>query len=158
MGVKKKNASRFFLLDSSFLTRVLSMMNKIVLFMLTVLFGAFMFAQAPVLAQNVDEALGLSVGDSSLSEASGLTDNDVRITVANIIKVALSLLGTITLVLIVYAGFLWMTAAGNDDQIGKAKGIIGAAVVGLIIILSAYAITNFLVSNIATETGFGAAG
>lgn len=52
--------------------------------------------------------------------------------------------GTIFFVLVVYAGMLWMTAAGNEEQTTKAKKILGAAIVGLIIVLSAYAITRFI--------------
>src|SRR3989344_1501165 len=51
--------------------------------------------------------------------------------VAQIIQVALSLLGVLLIVLILYAGFLWMTAAGSEEKISKAKKIIGAAIIGL---------------------------
>lgn len=95
----------------------------------------------------VDDPLGLDCAAST-----GLTNQDPRLVVGRIINVSLTLLGTIAVALIVYAGFLWMTAAGNDDQITKARGIIYAAVIGLVIILSAYAITNFIIGNIYKAT------
>lgn len=70
---------------------------------------------------------------------------DPRVIVANIIRIALTLLGTILVVLIVYAGFLWMTAAGEADKIEKAKKILYNSVIGMVIILAAYSITTFVV-------------
>jgi hypothetical protein len=111
-------------------------MKKIALFAaIFAAFGALVFV-APSFAE---DPLGLSHGRSS-----GLGDGDVRDTAASIINIGLTLLGTIALVLVIYAGFLWMTAGGNEDQVGKAKSILGAAVIGLVIILSAYSITKFI--------------
>ncbi len=93
------------------------------------------------------DVLGIEYG----SEA-GLTRNDPRITVARIIQVALGLLGTIALVLVIYAGFKWMTAAGNEDAATEAKSIIFSSVIGLAIILSAYSITTFIVRQLYTAT------
>ena len=45
---------------------------------------------------------------------------------------------------IIYAGVLWMTAAGNEGQVTKAKNIIITSVIGTVIIAAAYAITNFV--------------
>ncbi|HAT03529.1 MAG TPA: hypothetical protein DCS29_01995 [Candidatus Magasanikbacteria bacterium] len=60
------------------------------------------------------------------------------------INAALSLVGIIFLVLMVYAGVLWMTARGADEQIEKSKKIIYASIIGLFITVSAYAITIFV--------------
>ncbi len=64
--------------------------------------------------------------------------------VGTIIKFALSLVGMIFFALAVYAGILWMTASGNDEQVSKATNILKAAVIGLIIAISAYSITYFV--------------
>ncbi len=82
----------------------------------------------------------------------GTEAQDIRITVAKGIQLVLSLLGIVFVVLIVYAGFLVFTAAGNDENVSKAKKIIEYAVIGLIIIVSAYSITNFITSRILAET------
>lgn len=65
---------------------------------------------------------------------------------------ALVYLGIIFFLLIVYAGFLWMTASGQEKQVDKAKGILISAVAGLVIVVSAYAITNFIFGRLLTET------
>ncbi len=77
------------------------------------------------------------------------TNLDLIQTIGQIINFLLGFLGVIALVLILYAGFLWMTAAGNEENIAKAKKIIGAAVIGLVIILAAFAIANFIISNLS---------
>jgi hypothetical protein len=52
-------------------------------------------------------------------------------------------LGVLFVCLTVYAGFLWMTAGGNEEHIEKAKKLLFRAVIGLIIVLSAYSIAWF---------------
>jgi hypothetical protein len=51
-----------------------------------------------------------------------------------------------------YAGFKWMTAGGNEDDVATAKKMITAAVVGLVIIMSSYAITTFVISSLYKST------
>lgn len=77
--------------------------------------------------------------------------------ISYIVKVLLSFLGVIFVVLIIYAGFLWLTSAGNEDKISKAKKIMTAAVIGLAIILAAYTITYFVIDKLleATKGGVG---
>lgn len=76
-------------------------------------------------------------------------------TIGNIINVFLSFLGVIALVIVIYAGFLWMTAGGNEDHVDKAKTYMKNAVIGLIIISLAYALTAFFVTlaNTTPNTG-----
>ena len=76
-----------------------------------------------------------------------VTGNSLSETVGKIIKIILGFLGTIFLVLTIYAGVLWMTAGGNEEQITKALGILKTAVIGLIIIIAAYSITYFVMLN-----------
>jgi len=79
----------------------------------------------------------------------GFSQKDPREIVANIIKILLGFLGTIAVVLIIYAGFLWMTAAGKPDNTKKAKDIMSAAVTGLVIILISYGITVFVTNALS---------
>jgi hypothetical protein len=70
-----------------------------------------------------------------------------------IIGTFLSLLGVIFLILIMYGGFTWMTSGGNEIKVLKAKKILTEAIIGLIIILSAYSITYFVFHAIQVTTG-----
>jgi len=65
-----------------------------------------------------------------------------------IIGTILSFLGIIFLVLMIAGGIMWMTAGGNDSKVATARNLIIAAVVGLIIVLSAYAITTFVADSL----------
>ncbi len=61
-----------------------------------------------------------------------------------IIGVILSFVGVLFLILMIYAGILWMTASGNEQQVAKAKGLLMNAVIGIVIVFSAYALTTFI--------------
>jgi len=98
-------------------------------------------------AQAQGPYLGLEYG-----QATGLGKSDVRLTVSRIINISLGLLGTVSLVLMLYAGFKWMTAGGNDEQTKEARKIIMAATIGLAIILSAYSLSNFIIERLYKAT------
>ena len=66
-----------------------------------------------------------------------------------IIAAVLTMVGIIFLALMVYAGILWMTARGKDDQVERAREIIIASVIGLFIVVSAYAITAFVTGRLS---------
>lgn len=85
--------------------------------------------------------------------AANLGDISVGALVAQIIRVTLSFLAIIFLVLIVFAGFKWMTAGGNEEQIKKSTSTITAAVIGLIIVLAAYTITYFIFKQLPFTGG-----
>ncbi len=73
--------------------------------------------------------------------------------VGGIVKVALSLIGIVFFGLIFYAGFVWMTAQGNSERVESAKNTITGAAIGLIIVMAAYAVTNFVFTNLAPGGG-----
>ena len=71
--------------------------------------------------------------------------------IGKFIGAGLAFLGVIFLILIIYGGFSWMTARGNEQEVTKAQGLIQQAVIGLIIVLMAYAVTAFLGSTLAPQ-------
>ncbi|HRH23444.1 MAG TPA: hypothetical protein PK295_02345 [Candidatus Magasanikbacteria bacterium] len=81
----------------------------------------------------------------------GNVPTDLSAVVGNVIKTVLSLVGIIFLVLTVYAGYLWMTARGEDEQVSKAKEIIKSSIMGLFIVVSSYAITVFITSRFSGQ-------
>ncbi len=96
---------------------------------------------------------GAELLPSSIGTELGTNPNaDIRVTIARIIRVAMSLLGIVAVVIVLIGGFKWMTAGGNEEQTGEAKQWIFSGVIGLAIILSAYALTNFIISNLVTAT------
>ncbi len=95
---------------------------------------------------------------AGFQETTGLGGEDIRVTIAKIVRAVLGFLGLIAIVLVLYGGFLWMTAAGNEDQIGKAKKVLINAGIGLIIIMSSFAITQFVLTTLEEVTGSNISG
>ncbi len=89
------------------------------------------------------DLLGTDFGD-----ATGLGQGDLTTTIGSLIRVALGFLGVVAVVIILLGGFKWMTAGGSDEKVGEAKKLIIAGIIGLAIILSAYAIASFVISSI----------
>lgn len=81
----------------------------------------------------------------------GSSQSSLVTIVGNIINIVLSFLGILLLVYLVYAGFLWMTAT-DDKAPGKAKDMIKNAIIGLIIIVSSFAISRFVLDALPTIT------
>lgn len=108
-----------------------------------------------VLAANLSDAF--TNGDNYLGKAANVAGyntsaQDPNSTIATIIQVALSFVGVIFMILMIYGGYLWMTARGSEEQVTKAKNLITAAVIGLIIVLAAYAITILLTGYLTGAT------
>ena len=109
-----------------------------------------LFITIPIvaLAQGLDpNSIGLDYGTYS-----GLRNSDLRLTVVSIIRMLMGMLGMLAVVLMIYSGFTWMTAGGNEEKIGKAKKLLFYCAIGLAVILSAYAITSFVLFQLANAT------
>lgn len=102
----------------------------------------------PVLAQETTTLF--SVQD--VGSIVGLPSSDLKNVVVNIISWVLGLLALVAVVFIIYGGFVWMTAAGNEERIEKAKKIISSAVTGLVIVLLAWAIVIFVAGTTRNVT------
>ena len=94
-----------------------------------------------------DQQLGITYG-----AATGLSNVDVRVSAARIIRAAMRLLGIVALVIILIGGYTWMTAGGNEEKVAEAKKWILAGVIGLAIILTAYSIASFVISSLVEAT------
>ncbi|OGY45213.1 MAG: hypothetical protein A2744_00650 [Candidatus Buchananbacteria bacterium RIFCSPHIGHO2_01_FULL_44_11] len=105
---------------------------------------------SPSLAGDINQQLQ-PVGDV-YGQTGTISESSLAETVAEIIKAVLALLGIIFIALMVYAGFMWMTSAGNEDRVEKAKKTIVAAVIGTVIIICAYIITAFVINSLQSAT------
>lgn len=77
---------------------------------------------------------------------------DLRITIARLINVFMGLLGIVAVVIILIGGFMWMTAGGDEEKVGNARKLIFSGIIGLAIILSAFAIARFVISSLLEAT------
>ncbi|MFH1822471.1 MAG: hypothetical protein ABH830_02105 [Patescibacteria group bacterium] len=131
---------------------------KIALGSLLILSVAIFLLPKITLAQNSTDELFYGGTQEEVGAAIGLSEGDPRVIAARIIRVALGFLGLIALVLIIYAGWLWMSSAGEEDKINQAKKIIKNAIIGLIIILMSFAIVSFVLNKLLEATTYGPPG
>lgn len=93
-----------------------------------------------------------TTGKAAKYDTSKKGDEAIVSLVGAAIKIILGILGIILLGLITYAGFLWMTAGGDTDQVGKAKDYIKNAIIGLIIVTASYIIADFVMDQLTSVT------
>jgi hypothetical protein len=91
-------------------------------------------------------------GATAEGAGAGQQEASLEIIVARIINATFGLVGTVLVAYFTYAGWLWMTAQGESEPIEKAQKIIRNAIIGLIITLSAYAISRFVVTALIRAT------
>jgi hypothetical protein len=104
------------------------------------------------LAQTDSRMTNLGLDNLSKEGNIQLGTKTLPATISSIINVAMGVLGIIVVILILAGGFLWMTAGGSDEKITKAKGLIFGGVIGLAIVLSAYAIAQFVITSLLNAT------
>ena len=127
-------------------------MKKLISFCLFTLVIVFVFSVVlPVYSNGIGQealeklgATGQAAGISSTYTVEGI--------IGLIIRTVLSLIGIVMVVLIIYGGFLWMTAAGDEKKVDKAKKILSNAVIGLVIVLAAYSIAWFVTEKLLGAT------
>ncbi len=122
-------------------------------FIAALFYFVFLYAPHGALAQQAgaDVQQGLQIVQQPL----GLPSTDIRIIIARIIRAALGLTGIVMLGLVLYGGFLWMTAGGNEEKVGEAKKYLINSAIGLAIILSAFAIVSFIITLLGVPGGVG---
>lgn len=127
-------------------TTFLRVVARLATVVFTIGLFAFLLHPSTAFAQDALEQFG---------STARLGQESLPIIIARIIRVVLGTLGIITVVLLLYSGFLWMTSAGDPKKIERAKAIIKNAVIGLLIIFSSFAITQFVLNALLRAAGIG---
>jgi len=128
------------------------MSNKLKSFLILTLIIGSVFLIAPHSLAAVDT--GVNAVDSSIS-----LNNQSPIKVAtNVINILMSLLSLIAVCLILWGGFTYMTSNGSEEKIDQAKKILRNATIGLVLILSAWGITYFILTKLVGDTGGSSGG
>lgn len=112
-------------------------------------------AQAQLTPENTGLA-GAAAGTGLNTSCSG--SECLLSIIGNVINLILGFLGVVLLVMLLYAGFLWMSSGGDTKGVQAAKTMISNAVAGVIIVAVSYAITAFVLSQLATIAGDGGSG
>ncbi len=121
-------------------------------------FGALMMpltASAEIVNDPSDTQFGLTEYGGTGTSSIGLGNTSLDEAVVGLINVALGFLGLIAVIIILIGGFKWMTAGGNEDKVGEARKTIFAGIIGLAIILFAWGITTFVVTQLGKASGLG---
>jgi len=111
------------------------------LLIICIIFTACILTADFVLAQYPD--VGIEYAANLDLEGGGL---DVRVVLVRIIQVVLGFLGIVAVLYVMYAGWLWMTSEGSEEKVLKAKKTLVNAVIGLIIMLSAFMIVTWIIN------------
>lgn len=116
------------------------------------LFTPFVFAEDGGLGESIQTQTE-NVAQPIYGSVGMETGNNIFSVYQTVIGIIFSFLGIIFFVQTIMGGYLWMTAGGNDDQISKAKDKIKNGAIGIAIILSAYAVTYFILAKFSGATG-----
>ena len=127
----------------SLIIKMLRPAKKILIFSFL---AAGLFLSADFALAAVDVGSGFVAG-------TGLSNIDPRIIAARVVQIFLGFLGVVALGLIMYGGYTWMTSSGDESKVQKAKDVLRNAIIGLVIILSAFGIVTFILSKILVATG-----
>ncbi len=111
------------------------------------------FGVLAILAMPIVSLAEVNLGTSTVTDHIGLSDDSPLTTAAKLINSIMVILGIVAVGIVLLAGFKWMTAGGNDEKVTEAKKLMGAGVIGLVIILSAWGITTFILERIVTASG-----
>lgn len=122
---------------------------------LALISAAFVAVMAPLAIAVPADAQPTSFSVESVGSKIGLGGADLKETVLNILNLVLGLLVLVAVIMVIIGGFTWLTAAGNEEKVDRAKKIISAAVIGLIIVLLAWAVVIFVARTTSNVTNTG---
>src|SRR3989339_697201 len=112
------------------------------------LIGVAALLVSPALAQT-SSSVDLEAFAQQARFATGV---DITIVIARLIRTFISILGIIAVVFILYGGWMWITSKGEQDKLRKAQQVIINAVIGLVLVLSAFAIAQFVLNALSDAT------
>ena len=132
--------------------------NKIIFFLAGLLMSASVFtAMLPVTVQAagpIDQ--GLSGISGSFNTGGGIAKSkNVNELLVNVIKILLGVAFAVALLFVIVGGFMYMTSAGNEDQAKKGRTTLINAVIGIVLIVLAYAIISVVVNFVSTDAPSG---
>jgi len=122
---------------------------KLITLLITTIFAFSFFT--PILASpggsyNFKTQSGLNATANAAGYKGSLQTESLEFRISSIITAVLSIIGILFLILLIYGGYIWMMAGGNEEEVKRATQILTEAVIGLIVVLSAYSISWFLLN------------
>lgn len=128
-------------------------MSRIKIFFLLFIFAlTAIILVLPAEAQidyGLDETINAVGTDKIVKE----NTKDPSLIIGSAIGYVLSFIGTIFMIAIIYGGFLWMTAKGNESQVDKAKTIMRNSIIGFVVVALAYVISTTVLNALFDIAG-----
>ncbi len=112
---------------------------------------SFLFLSQNYLPANATQGEDSPVSNKTVTLTNPIGSTDIPTLIGYIIKAVMGIVGSLALVMVIYGGFVWMTAAGNAEKVTQGKNILIWAIIGLVVIFSAYIIVANIIS--VTTTG-----
>jgi len=98
------------------------------------------------LPDNLNRAFNIPLFNAAENAGYNINQTGPESMISKVITTALEFVGVIFLVLAIYGGYIWMIARGNEEEVTKAKNILTAAVIGLVVVIAAYAISWYVIN------------
>ena len=129
---------------------------KSIVILISILFFCLSSVVAPGLTSvQASDLWDMQEGQEEIPEAFGYATAgdppDVREVAVRVVKIFLGFMALIFTIMIIFAGYRWMTAGGNLDKVAEAKKTIIAGIIGFLIVAGSYAITYFVVETMFKE-------
>lgn len=125
------------------------LLKNLAAFAIVAAFLVPVFAISAFPASAQEDPYGTEIVETGLEGSLGDLEQDPRQVIGRFIKFALGFLGLIAVAIILIGGFKWMTSGGNEEKTSEAKKLLGAGVVGLIIVLASWGLATWLITNIS---------
>jgi len=98
------------------------------------------------LPDNLNRAFNIPLFNAAKNAGYNINQTGPESMISKVITTALTFVGVIFLVLAIYGGYIWMIARGNEQEIEKAKNTLIAAIIGMVIVVAAYAISYYVIN------------
>lgn len=143
-------------------------MKKVLnLITLNLMIVAFLFWAAPALAApptcpaisstptfaEILRRVACKAGFITADNTQPVTETDVVTIIGSFISMALAFVGVIFVLIMIYGGWLWGSARGNEEQVKEAERLIRNAVLGAIVTFATFALSRFVINAINTSFG-----
>ena len=128
--------------------KIIKQLSILILLIFILMIPYFVFAATGDAPSQTTKSVLEDIGKNSGYEITGVNQLSAAKMAGTIVSVFLSILAIIFVALMLYGGYLWMMDRGNDENIKKSKDLIMNAIIGLVIVIAAYAISYFVFSRI----------
>ncbi|MBP9985738.1 hypothetical protein KBE99_00075 [Candidatus Saccharibacteria bacterium] len=129
------------------------MSNKLKSILISTLMVAVMVFGVSIIYQTGNTEIAGAINSEITSgmnatSAGTSTPTDANVVIKNVTNIMFFIIGAVSVIMLIYGGIRYTTSGGNTNSVTAAKNTVIYSIVGLVISILAYAIVNFVVTNI----------